>query len=173
MNISPREAIAAVLLTGGVLSCARSSRDHDAWQRVLAADSLALERTSCFGTCPAYRLRVTRTGAVLFVSRNADDSGRTVTDSVSVQTYTLLLNQVQEAQFLDLPERIEGDHRFCSLIGTDAPTATVTIFMPGLTKRVEDYHGCFSAPAALRDLERAIDHVLGSEGWVRPARLRS
>jgi hypothetical protein len=172
MRSQLREVITAAFLASLVISCAQSNRRQDAWQRILAADSLTLERTTCFGTCPAYRLRVTRTGAVLFVSRNPDDSGRSVTDSVSPQTYTQLLEQAQMAQVLDLPEEIARDQRFCPSRATDLPSATVTIFMPGLTKRVDDYHGCFWAPAALRDFERAIDQMLGSQRWVRPARRR-
>ena len=172
MTVRPRDVMASVLLAGVVLSCSRSNQGQETWERVLTADSLTLERSHCFGTCPAYRLRVARSGSVLFVSRNADDSGRTATDSVSAQTYIQLLNRAQEGQLLDLPDRIEGDPRFCAVRATDFPTATVTIFMPGLIKRVEDDHGCAWTPAALRDFERAVDQVLGSERWVRPARQR-
>src|ERR687888_360851 len=47
-----------------------------------AVDSIVLERTACFGTCPAYRLRISAAGAVHFTSRNFGDSGRVATGRV-------------------------------------------------------------------------------------------
>jgi hypothetical protein len=43
-----------------------------------AADSIALERITCFDGCAVYRVSVTRTGEVHFVARSPGDSGRIV-----------------------------------------------------------------------------------------------
>ena len=70
-------------------------------------DSVVLERTRCLGSCPAYRLRVSRTGEVLFVSRNPGEQGVSalhtveawVSDSISIYAVRLGL--------LSLPESLQ------------------------------------------------------------------
>ncbi len=135
------------------------------------ADSVVLERTHCYGTCPAYRLRVSRLGTVLFESRNRGEEGRRETDSIAPIKFQWILNEALLIDFLALPDRIASDSHFCPAQVTDLPTATITIYLPDKPKRVEDYYGCFWAPAGLRDLEAAIDSLAGSSRWVRPNRI--
>ncbi len=106
------------------------------------ADSLVLERTGCFGPCPAYVLHVSRSGAVLFESRNRRDEVRRETDTIPAYTFQRILAQAVLLDFLALPDQIQGNNPFCPYWGTDAPTAIVTVFPPRTAKRVEDYHGC-------------------------------
>ena len=73
------------------------------------------------------------------------------------------------AAFFSLPDAIERDSTFCSIHFTDSPTATVSVFLPTRSKRVVDDHGCVWTPAALRDLENAIDEVAGSKQWAYTA----
>ena len=55
-----------------------------------ATDSVVLERTRCYGTCPAYRLRVSRTGEVRFASRNLRDDQRVGVDTVEARQHLLV-----------------------------------------------------------------------------------
>ncbi len=139
---------------------------------VLAADSIVLERTPCFGTCPAYRLRVSRSGSIHFESRNSGDDERRASDSISGNEFEQILVQAHFIDFWSLPNRIADDKRFCPHDVTDNPTAIVTVFVSKRLKRVEDYYGCFWAPAGLRELERHIDEVTNAKRWIRPATLR-
>ena len=135
------------------------------------ADSVVLERTLCFGTCPAYRLSVSRSGAVHFESRNPEDD-RLAKDSIAPNQVETILVQAHLIDFLSLPDRIADEKRFCPHTVTDNPTAIITIFMSARPKRVEDYYGCSWAPAGLRDLETYIDEVTNAKRWIRPARRR-
>lgn len=142
-----------------------------------AVDSIVLERTRCFGTCPAYRLRLDGSGRVAFESRNPDDAGRTATDSVPPAAIAELLREAEALGFFELPDEIAADGRLCPARATDHPGATVTIHRPAGVKRVEDYHGCYAATdhsvvpvvGRLRAFEAAIDSAAGSARWVRPA----
>jgi hypothetical protein len=136
-------------------------RAQNTWNGLRTADSVVLERTLCFGTCPAYRLSLTRTGMVSFESRNPGEEIRE-TDSIPEREFIGLMSSALYANFMALPDRIADDVRFCTMKATDHPTAIVTIFMSGQTKRVEDYHGCTWAPAALRDFENIIDKAANS-----------
>jgi len=136
-----------------------------------AADSIVLERTRCFGLCPAYRLSIARSGAVHFASRNPGDSTRAVSTTPSPGAFAALMQQAEALRFWNLPDQIAGS-ALCKQMATDHPGATTTIFDRGGFKRVDDYLGCFDAPQALRRFETAIDSAAGSARWVRPAAVR-
>ena len=139
---------------------------------IFTADSVVLERTPCYGTCPAYRLSVSRSGIIHFESRNRFEDGRPAKDSMPVNNFETILVRAHLLEFLALPDRIADDKRFCPHDVTDNPTAIVTIFIPGRPKRIEDYHGCDWAPAGLRELETYLDEVTNAKRWIRPVRLQ-
>ena len=144
------------------------------------ADSLVLERTLCYGTCPAYRLSITAAGRVFFVSRNPGDSSRTAADTVSPAVLRDLVARATVIGFDELPDRIDGSRTLCQDVATDHPTATLTIFRGSAQKRVVDYLGCYarsdhsvvSIVGSLRAFESAVDSAVGSARWVRLARER-
>jgi hypothetical protein len=144
------------------------------------ADSIVLERSTCFGTCPAYRLRLSDSGEIRFESRNPGDEDRRITDTVAAATFSSLISRARSIGFFDLPSMIADDSVLCRNHATDHPTVIVTIVTKAQTKRVEDYHGCFETVehevlppiARLRSFEVEIDSVLGSSRWVRPANRR-
>lgn len=136
-----------------------------------AADSIVLQRSICFGECPAYRLTVTRKGLVHFESLTPGDSGRRAADSPATDdAFATLAQHVEVSNFLALPDSIATDERFGGACVTDHPTAVVTVYFGARSKRVVDDLGCMWGPAALRDLELRIDQVAHSERWVRRPR---
>jgi len=149
--------------------------------RSTRADSLVLERSRCFGFCPAYRLSLRADGSVTFASRNPGDTARTATDSISPEQLGQLVQEAERIGFFELPPDILKDSTLCPVAATDHPSATVTIFRADSAHRVVDYLGCrFASDAsaterleALRHFESAIDSVAQSERWVRPASLRN
>jgi hypothetical protein len=164
------------------LACTPSDGTKSARQGAVPsqADSIVLERTMCYGTCPAYRLRLSNAGEVHFDSRNPGDEGRQATDTVAAAAFPGLISRAKAVGFFDLPSEIAADSVLCHNRATDHPTVVVTIFAKGQTKRVEDYHGCFEtvehetlpAITQLRAFEVEIDSALGSSRWVRPASRR-
>jgi hypothetical protein len=163
-----------VALIAGALAACRGAAPA-AQPSGAAADSLVLERTPCFGSCPAYRLSVSRSGAVAFASRNRGDDTRAASQ-VAPTTLATLVERARGAGFFALPTRLRDDRALCPLVATDHPTVHVTIFAADTTHRVEDYHGCHAdtdrsvvpALAGLRALEDAVDSAAGSARWVRP-----
>jgi len=173
-----RRDVPLVLLPAGQLFLKRSDKRRTITSA--AADSLTLERTLCYGTCPAYRLRLSATGEARFESRNPGDEGRNAVDNMPARTLSHLIARAIQFGFFELPSEIAGDRVLCGDRATDHPTVTTTVFTQGATKTVIDYHGCFETndhlvpPAIrqLRDFEDQIDSVLKSSRWVRPARRR-
>ena len=156
----------ACIAAGG---CRHAAPAPATGQRV-EPDSIVLERGPCFGTCPIYRLSLTRAGGVRFHSRNPGDTARVETGTIAPEAFRALAAEAERIGFDRYPATIMGS-AYCGQMATDMPTATVSLFRRGREKRVEDYHGCFGAPRELRQFEDSIDSVAGSRRWVRPSRL--
>ena len=138
------------------------------------AESITLERTRCFGSCPAYRLSVARDGAVRFQSLNPGDS-TVAADRIAPAAFDALAREAERIGFRSLPDVIRDDDELCGPMATDLPGAKVTIQGPGGSKTVDDYHGCHGRSerlVQLRRFESRIDSVAGSARWVRPATRR-
>jgi hypothetical protein len=141
------------------------------------ADSIVLERSVCFGFCPAYRLTLQPDGAVHFVTTARGDSIQRA-DTIAPRSVAWLAAEAHRAGFYALPREIVRDTSLCPMPATDHPTATVTVFRGDSTHSVTDYAGCYTghnltvaAPlVAMRRFENAIDSVAGAKRWVDLAR---
>ena len=136
-----------------------------------AADSVVLERTACFGACPAYRVSIARSGVVYFESLNPNDSGSTRHGHIDPERFRDLITTATFARFFSLPDVIGGD-AYCGSQVTDVPTVTVSVFLPNRRKTIADYLGCLWGPMILRNFESEIDEVAGTRRWARPPRYK-
>ncbi len=138
-----------------------------------AADSIALERGACFGSCPTYRVVIDARGRIAFASQGRDTTTRATADGAT-GAVDALARRAAAAGFFELPDEIMADRALCRDRATDMPTVTVTVYRAAGAKRVVDYHGCAPEPAAeprvqrLRALEAAVDSAAGSSRWARP-----
>jgi hypothetical protein len=130
-----------------------------------AADSIALERTACFGPCPVYRVVIVRDGAVEFTSQNPVPVA--VEGRASPEAFRTLAEEAERIGFRALPPSIAGSP-LCGRRRTDAPGAVVTLYA-ATAVRVADDHGCEGAPASLRRYQARIDSAAGTSRWVRAA----
>lgn len=143
-------------------------------------DSVILERTACYGTCPAYRLALLRSGVVQFRSHNRGDSARVARDSIKPDAVAALLPAAVRLRVFDVPPVIADSPALCPDRATDHPTVIVTLYGVGETRRIVDYHGCFlrsdhstaSGLSGVRAFEARLDSVAGVKRWVQPNRLR-
>lgn len=118
--------------------------------------TITLERTPCFGTCPAYTVRIMSDGRVEY-------EGRRFVRVVGKATATIPLESVQElVRQFDRIGYFELKDKYTAMI-TDLPTTTTSIRKGARFKQIVDYYG---APPALKDLERRIDEAAGSVRWV-------
>ena len=175
MSLDKRVAMLVLLL-----ACAPQASKSDSGQSAPSLDSLVLERSECFGTCPSYRLRISSAEQVRFESHNRGDSANIVTDTAPAGTYEHLITRARAIGFYDLPPDIIKDSVFCRLAMTDAPTVVTSIFTKGSVRRVSDYTGCMATTdrtvlppiQRLHTFENEIDSVLRSSRWIRPNPLR-
>lgn len=143
-------------------------------------DSIVLERTVCFGFCPAYRLSLSAAGDVRF-ERMAQrgTAGDTASGHIAPERLDSLLAQARAIGFFALPEDITpANQQACPLAATDHPSAIVTISVGDTVKRVNHYHGCHAeqgmnpgdAYPRLTAFEAAIDSAAGVARWLDPGR---
>jgi hypothetical protein len=157
--------LASCLLAQGCRSAApRAGAQADDPARV---DSVSLERTRCYGTCPTYRVLLTRAGDVRFTSGDArfphSGAGSFIPASLDE-----LAAEARAAGFWSLPARIAADPTVCGLRATDFPGVIVTFYTAGRTHAVEDYRGCRGPGLErLRRLEEHVDSVAETDRWIR------
>ena len=176
----PARHVAPLLAALAALTVAACQPAHSALDaQHIDADSIVLERSVCFGFCPAYRLTLTPNGAVHFITAARGDTVQRA-DTIAPRSVAWLAGEAHRAGFYSLPREIVRDKSLCPMPATDHPTATVTIFRGDSTHSVVDYSGCYTghdltvaAPLiAMRRFENAIDSVAGSKRWLDLARPR-
>jgi hypothetical protein len=124
-----------------------------------------LERTSCFGSCPIYKVTVDARGAVTYDGEKFVRAVGRHTARIAPSVVASLLASAERIQFFDLRDayRVIRNPDGTVSVVSDLPTKIVTITVNGRTKRVEDY---VDAPDELAEFEREIDAAAGTKRWV-------
>jgi len=125
----------------------------------------SLERTECFGSCPAYNLQIAGDGLVTYHGNSNVDVVGEQTAHLTTEAIRRLLEAFEKADFFSLEDRYETGV-------TDFPTYTIGIKIGGITKTVVDYAGDeMGMPEAVTRLENEMDAVAGTVKWIgRPPR---
>ncbi len=110
---------------------------------------ITLERTPCFGSCPAYRVTVHGDGQVTY-------EGEMFVEVMGVETYQIPEEDVRElvAAFVSL-NYFSLDDEYVSR-STDLPSTTTSITIGGMTKTVYHYG---DGPGTLIQVENKIDEL--------------
>jgi Domain of unknown function (DUF6438) len=125
--------------------------------------TIHLERTACYGTCPAYSVTIHGDGRVEYagsghVKETGAREGRIELDKIRE-----LLSQFSKAKFWDVAEDYSRDK--CGRYCTDMATAVTEVTAKGATHKVKHYYGCGNAPRSLFELESSVDKTADSEQW--------
>ena len=126
---------------------------------VEATDRIELRRSMCYGTCPVYTL-------VLFASGHVEYSGEMFvcaagshTAQVDARAASDLIADIAASGYFDLTWT-PGD------LWTDAPTVHTRLTVGTRSRAIEHYHGDQGAPRVLKDMERSIDEIAGTQRWL-------
>lgn len=121
---------------------------------------ITLQRTVCFGFCPAYTVSISGDGAVVYDGErfvNVQGEQRAQIPAADVQR---LLERFDTIRFDDMREEYRAHV-------TDLPTTTITLTRNGRTKRLVDYGGTSAGmPESVRQLQDEIDRVANTGRWV-------
>jgi hypothetical protein len=120
--------------------------------------AVTLERTVCFGACPAYTVSMDTNGNVVYVGKQFVTETGTRNAHVEASVVQAISRAADASWFYGLDSVYDASV-------TDCPWAYVTVTASALVpKTVRDYQ-CAQAPAALRRLEVLIDSLLDTHRW--------
>ena len=117
---------------------------------------IQLERTACFGTCPAYRVEIREDGTVTYAGRDHVRVSGERTWTIDPEAVRGLAREMERAGFFEMKDSYTGGM-------TDLPTTYTTLTSGGRTKKIRDYYG---APPELKEIEARIDVVSGAKGYI-------
>ncbi|HEY2362230.1 MAG TPA: ankyrin repeat domain-containing protein [Candidatus Angelobacter sp.] len=122
---------------------------------------ITLARTSCFGTCPSYKVEVRGDGSVFY------EGGGYVAFTGVHRGLVPQSNVIELVKLFEKADYYSLRDEYTSSV-TDNPTQTTSISIDGRQKQVVDYVGLSAGmPLAVAQLELAIDRLSGAERWTR------
>ena len=126
---------------------------------------ITLERTSCFGICPVYKLTITADGAVVFEGRrHVKQEGTTIRSAISQERLKQLMTEFDRVRFFSLETSYWKDLRRC---GKDSPSAFTSIRINGKSKRIKHYLICSELKyKEITELENKIDEIVNTAQWL-------
>lgn len=121
--------------------------------------TITLERTGCFGSCPAYSVAISTDG-VVFDGRSSVAASGKHTDRADADKVLKLAQRFVAADFYSM------DSSYMASV-TDNPTYVLSISIDGRAKKVEDYVGAWEGmPAVITELEDEVDAFAQTQRWI-------
>lgn len=120
---------------------------------------ITLERTMCFGKCPAYVLTIYNNGVVTFAGEHYVEAVGLQRGLVTPQQLKTLLDEFKSVGFINERDYTDRDR-------TDGPSIILSLTQAGETKQVEIYLGDNDVPQELIDLAEKIDEITNSKQWI-------
>jgi len=134
-----------------------TQRETSTPQSIDPDDFVELRRSSCFGSCPVYTVRVSADGRITWQGERYVRVTGEETGSIEAATARALIEK-----FLAM-----DGWSLCSSYSvrvTDEATVTTTFHVGDREKRISDYFN--TAPDWLRELEYGIDTLANTHRWV-------
>jgi Cu+-exporting ATPase len=127
-------------------------------QSLAPEDYVELRRTPCYGRCPVYRVRLYADGRIEWTGERFVKVTGPATAKVASETARALIDKFRAAGYWNLCETY--DRRI-----TDVPATITLLHIAGTEKSVFDRAN--AAPDWLRESERAIDSLAGTDRWIK------
>jgi len=125
--------------------------------------AIHLERSTCYGDCPAYKLAIFGDGRVEYEGlKHVKDIGARQ-GRLEAADVRRLLAEFDKANYFTI-EQFTEEHCTCTLC-TDMPTTITELKAGGATHRVQHYYACTCAPKPLFSLEQSIDEIARVARW--------
>jgi len=122
---------------------------------------MTLKRTTCFGTCPSYRVEIHGDGTVLYEGQAYVAVTGSHRGSVSKGTVSELVDAFRNMDYYSFEDEYVWP-------ATDLPTYETSIEIDGRLKKVKDYAGeQVGMPLSVSKLEAEIDRLVDTERWTK------
>ncbi|MDQ6788891.1 MAG: DUF6438 domain-containing protein [Acidobacteriota bacterium] len=131
---------------------------------------ITLERTNCYGSCPAYKLSVKSDGTASFEGLDFTKIKGKAEDKISVEKVNQLVKAFENSDYFNLNGKYDTQNCYQ---WTDAPSATTSIQINGKIKSIVHYQGCREGSddfkkelSKLTKLENKIDEIVETKRWI-------
>ncbi|MEE8575268.1 MAG: DUF6438 domain-containing protein, partial [Thermodesulfobacteriota bacterium] len=121
---------------------------------------IRLERTQCFGTCPAYVVTLRNNGPAEYLGTAYVESTGRRSGTVATFYFTMLQSMLNEMGFFELKNNYSKN-------ATDLPSTITTVRRGSTTKTIKNYGN--AGPTKLWAIEMAIDAVTAKIKWQEEA----
>lgn len=125
--------------------------------------TIQLERSACYGVCPAYSVTIHGDGRVEYNGKSHVKETGAHVGQIATEKIKALALEFTKAKYWELDEDYSG--KKCKGFCTDMATAVSEIKVKGVTHRVKHYYGCGGVPKSLLELESSIDKTADSQQW--------
>ena len=134
----------------------------EAQQKCEGDPLIIINRTVCFGDCPAYSARIYADGTVVYVGVAGVKEMGERRHKISQEAIQALIKEFQRLDYWSLKESYEADEQGRS--STDQQITTTSICLDGNRKQVVNIYG----PKRLDELEERIDSLAGLYSLLGP-----
>lgn len=133
-----------------------------------AVPVITLERTVCFGTCPAYKLTIFDDGKVVYEGKEFVKHKGRAEGRITKTALEELVHEFERINYFSLADYYQEGQN-CPEAWTDNPSATTSLNWKGKTKVVLHYQGCrgLAVLDQLTALENKIDEVVNTKRWIK------
>src|SRR5438445_1297015 len=122
---------------------------------------MTIRRTTCFGTCPSYRVEIHGDGTALYDGQAYVAVTGSHRGSVSKETVSELVDAFRNVDYYSLEDEYVWP-------ATDLSTYETSIEIDGKLKKVRDYAGeQVGMPLSVSKLEAEIDRLADTERWTK------
>jgi hypothetical protein len=147
-------------------------------------EQVSLERTTCYGSCPAYRVTVFGDGRVEYEGKRFVKIKGKRMKRLDAKVIRRLTDEIERVSYFGLRDSYDSATDGCPTTWTDNPAAITSVRAGGKTKRIHHYLGCRedagpaangkSYPRSLTTFEDRIDMIAGTAEWIGtgPERVR-
>ena len=117
---------------------------------------ITIERTMCYGTCPAYSVTMREDGTVTYSGQQHTRVGGDRTWTIDPAAVRALAKEMAGKGYFELKDEY-------SVMVTDNPTTYTTLTIGSRSKKIKDY---VAGPAILKQMQRRIDEVSDAKRYV-------
>ena len=114
-----------------------------------------LETTSCYGTCPVYKLQVFDNGEAILEGKQHVDKIGIYRSKISDEKLKELIESFDNVSFFDLQDSYRSQF-------TDLPTKYITYYKDGKSKQVMAYD---NIPKKLKVLIKDLEQLVKEQDW--------
>jgi hypothetical protein len=124
-------------------------------------ETITLERTMCYGTCPCYVVEIKSDGGVTYHGEHYVEKIGDHSWTIGVDAIEALNETIQKYGYFSIEARVPTDEMTCN------PSCITSVRLEdGRFREIDNYYGNDQYPKKLQRLEKRIDEIIGVQEYI-------